>query len=96
MVRIEQYNKEAKGKMREISYLALDVNSAEGLSSGAIESLAGLAREEVDVGVPLFEQMLTAMVDNELGGIDIRLETEFFSDESEFHIGLVTSELISM
>lgn len=85
-----------KKKTRKGSNLALDVNSAEGLRSGAFERLAGLARKKIDVGISFFKQMLAAMVDNELRRIDIRLKTKLLSDETKLHIWFVSDENVSI
>jgi len=53
------------------SYLALDVDFAEGNFFRIFEQRASLAREKGDVVITLFEQVLAGMIDDELSGIGI-------------------------
>ena len=71
------------------SYLALDVNPAESGCLLRFEQRSGLASHDGYVVRPLFEQILSSMVDDELGSVGIGLETEFFGDETKFYVGFI-------
>jgi hypothetical protein len=40
----------------------------------------------------VIQQVLSLVIDNELGGISVRLEREFFRDEAQPHVRLVPKE----
>lgn len=56
---------------------------------GLFEDEPGLAGQESDGPVSLFEELCWAMVQDETGGLLIRLEAEFLRDEADVHIGFV-------
>jgi hypothetical protein len=78
------------------SDLALEVHSAEGCGLRGLEDGAGLSSQKNEHFVTLFDEMLAAMVYDELECINIGLETEFLSDETEFYVGLVPVRLLAI
>ena len=97
----EKVAREKRGKEIETkctgkrSDLAFDINLSECGRSRTLEEGPGLASQESDVVRSIFQQMLTLVVDDKLGRISIRLESEFLSDEAELDIRLVSvSQLV--
>jgi hypothetical protein len=78
------------GEKRD-SYLALDVDCSEGLRTRAFKHGTGLAGQECNVFGSVFQQMLAVVVDDELGRISVGLKSEFFRDETQLHIWLVSA-----
>jgi hypothetical protein len=77
------------------SDLAFDINLSERGRSRTLKEGPGLASQKSDVIRSIFQQMLTLVVDDKLGRISIRLESEFLSDEAELDIRLVSvSQLV--
>jgi hypothetical protein len=70
--------------------LALDINLLERRTARALEKGASFPGQKRDVVCSIFQQMSALVIDDELGCISIRLETEFLSDETKFHIRLVS------
>lgn len=70
--------------------LALDINLLERRAARALKEGTGFPSQKRDVVCSVFQQMSTLMIDDELGCISIRLEAEFLSDETKFHIRLVS------
>jgi hypothetical protein len=66
---------------RDSSYLALDVDSTERSGAELFKPRAGLAGQDGDVLLALFEQVLAIVVYDELGGIGVGLEAELLGDE---------------
>lgn len=73
----------------QASDLALDIDSAKGSSFCVLEEANSFAGQEMDVRAPLLEEMLAAVVDNELCGILIIAKSEFISNHSNFNIWLI-------
>ncbi len=78
------------------SYLTLDVNSAESGGPGCFEQLPSFACQDCDIVRPLFEQILTTIINDELGSVGIGFEAKLFSDESQSYVRLVPVEGVSM
>lgn len=70
--------------------LALDINLLERRAARALKEETGFPGHKRNVVCSVFQQMSTLVIDDELGCISIRLETEFLSDEAKFHIRLVS------
>lgn len=75
---------------RQISDLAFDVNAAKGFCFCALKVRLGLSGQKVVLRVALFKELLAILVDKELVGVAIAVETEFLRDETELHIWLIT------
>lgn len=84
---------EKYGKHLRESYLALDVDSAEGGCPEWLEELE-LVRfccQEHDVTVAFLKGNFANVVDNELRRMPISLEAQLFGDEAESHVWFVTA-----
>lgn len=79
-----------QSKTGATSDLALDVDAREGLGTRALKALASLRRQEYDGAVAVLEEILAAVVKNELRRFDIRFEIQLFSNEAQRHILLVS------
>ena len=77
-------------------YLALDVNPAESGCFVRFEQRSGLASQDGYAVRPLFEQVLSSMVNDELGSVGIGLETEFLGDETKFYVGFIPVSQVSI
>lgn len=73
----------------QASDLALDIDATKGGCFCVLEEANSFAGQEMDVRAPLLEEMLAAVVDNELCGILIVAKSEFISNHSNFNIWLI-------
>jgi hypothetical protein len=80
-----------KCKKERISYLAFDVDSLERLLSSSFEKRACFTGQEGDVLRPVFQQIPTMVINDELGSISVRLKPEFLSDETKLDIWLISA-----
>lgn len=74
--------------------LSFDVDDAVRFGLGLFKDEPGLAGQESDRPVSLFEKFCWAMVQDETGGLLIRLEAEFLRDKTDVHIGFVPTTLL--
>jgi len=56
--------------------------------------MAGFAGQNHDGALAILEEMLTVIVENELGSLSIRLKVQFFGDVPERHVRLVAKTLL--
>lgn len=66
--------------------MAFEVYPAGGFSSGCLEELTGFASQEDDLVFSLLEQVLTIVINDELGGFRIGLKCEFLRNVTEFQV----------
>jgi hypothetical protein len=69
--------------------LSFDIDLAEGRGLRSFEEWASLPGEEAEAVLAALEEVLPVLVVDELCRIGIRLERQFFGDESDLYIGLV-------
>jgi hypothetical protein len=62
--------------------LAFDIDFSEGLALRSFEDLACFPTNEAKAIFLFFEKVLSIVVADELGGVAIGFESEFFGDES--------------
>ena len=74
--------------------LAFDVHARESCSTWAFKMLAGFAGQDHDGALAILEEMLTFIVENELGSLCIRLKVQFFGDVPERHVRLVAKKTL--
>lgn len=77
--------------MKPGSYLAFDVNPAEGFGPCGLEVTLGFAHLEIEDGVTLLKETLSIVVDKELVRIAVGIKTELLGDETKRNICLVTA-----
>lgn len=70
--------------------LPFDIDGAEGISPGRLEELGTLGTQESNVVFLLLDEMLTVVVDNELASLVIGFKAEFFGNESNLDILLIS------
>lgn len=68
------------------SNLALDINSAKCAGTSGLECVGGLAGQDDDSAVAVLEEVLGAVIQDELRGIGVRLEKQFISNEAKRNI----------
>lgn len=68
--------------------LTLDVDAFEGCLLLQLEQLTSFAGEDTKLVFLLFENVFATIIDNELGGVAIRLKAEFFGNKSQLDIWL--------
>lgn len=74
-----------------VSYLTLDVDYPMSISLGSLEKLCGFrSRKQPHGSIFFLEQVLRGVVQDEVCALLVRLETKFFSNETDVYIGLVT------
>ena len=83
--------KESRKRCNQSLDLALDINLSKRGVARTFEEGTGFASQKRDVVRSVFQQVLTLLIDDKLGSISIRLETEFLSDEAKFDIRLVAA-----
>lgn len=73
--------------------LALDIDNSMGFDLGLLEQETRFARQQPRLAVfaLTIEQMSRGLSHHELGGLRIGLKSKFFRDESDIHIGFVST-----
>lgn len=74
--------------------MSFDVDDAVRFGFGLFEDEPGLAGQESDGPVSLFEEFCRGMFQDETGCLLIRLEAEFLRNETDVHIGFVPMILL--
>lgn len=79
---------------RGASYLALDVDAAEGGRPERVEELELIRfrSQKQDVTVPFLEDMLSDIVNDKLCRMLITLEAKLLSDEAQSHVWFVSTQ----
>lgn len=72
--------------MKQESYLAFDVNSAEGFGSCSFEVPLGFAHHKVENRVTLFKEPLGLVVDKKLIRVAVGIKPKFLGDEPKPYI----------
>jgi hypothetical protein len=71
--------------------LALDIDDTMGICFGLFEQRPCLARQQPYTSVLLFQQLRGGIVEDKTGGLFIRLESQFFCNESNVHIWFISA-----
>jgi len=70
-VAAEMVTRRKKKETETESYLAFDVHSGESGLPGLLKERARFASEELNLAIPFLKKVLTLIVDDELGSVDI-------------------------
>lgn len=70
--------------------LAFNVHFLKSRGSGVFKKVPSLASQERNVLCAIFKKVLSLVINDELGSISVRFETELFSDEAQLDVRFIS------
>jgi hypothetical protein len=81
---------ESQESQQRVSYLAFNINPAEGGNSSSFEGGTSFTRQQSHYSVvALFEKFRCRVIENESSRFVVVLKSKLFSDKSDLHVRLV-------